>query len=202
MNPADYSSQNNHSIISSNNESTLPSTHDSIYLVGINSNDVYKQLQKAKSNLQNPGVSTPALVPDFSYGKSGEGIPLKNAAVIEGFDTTPCTGDACFTQIGNNITDISNNFSKFSKKENDIINGYTDLSNSIDSYNQELRKYTGTDSEDTRTYTQRLLDKTPTLKEARRDDTEKLFEQEKIFYAIGSITAVSLLIGAILLAKK
>jgi len=181
MNPADYSSQNNDSIISSNNESTLPSTYDSIYLVGINSNDVYKQLQKAKYNL----VSNET-----------------NKAVIEGFDTTPCTGDACFTQIGNNITDISNNFSKFSKKENDIINGYTDLSNSIDSYNQELRKYTGTDSDDKRTYTQRLLDKTPTLKDARRDDTEKLFEQEKIFYAIGSITAVSLLIGAILLAKK
>jgi uncharacterized pyridoxamine 5'-phosphate oxidase family protein len=179
MNPADYSSQNNDSIISSNNESTLPSTHDSIYLVGINSNDVYKQLQKAKYNL----VSNET-----------------NKAVIEGFDTTPCTGDACFTQIGNNITDISNNFSKFSKNKNDITNGYTDLSNNIDSYKQELNNYTN--GEDNRTYTQRLLDKTPTLKEARRDDTEKLFEQEKIFYAIGSITAVSLLIGAILLAKK
>jgi hypothetical protein len=179
MNPADYSSQNNVSIISSNNESTLPSTQDSIYLVGINSNDVYKQLQKAKYNV----VSNET-----------------NKAVIEGFDTTPCIGDACFTQIGNNFIDVSNNFTKFSKNKNDIINGYTDLSNNIDSYNKELNNYTN--GEDKRTYTQRLLDKTPTLKEARRDDTEKLFEQEKIFYAIGSITAVSLLIGAILLAKK
>jgi len=30
-------------------------------------------------NLQNAGVLTPALVPDFPYGKSGGGIPLKNA---------------------------------------------------------------------------------------------------------------------------
>jgi asparagine synthase (glutamine-hydrolysing) len=29
-------------------------------------------------NLQNTGVKTPALVPDFPYGKSGEGIPLNN----------------------------------------------------------------------------------------------------------------------------
>jgi hypothetical protein len=29
-------------------------------------------------NLQNAGVLTPALVPDFPYGKSGEGIPLNN----------------------------------------------------------------------------------------------------------------------------
>jgi len=29
-------------------------------------------------NLQNAGLETPAFVPDFPYGKSGEGIPLKN----------------------------------------------------------------------------------------------------------------------------
>ena len=34
---------------------------------------------KTKINLQNAGVKTPAFVPDFPYGKSGGGIPLKNA---------------------------------------------------------------------------------------------------------------------------
>jgi len=34
---------------------------------------------KSVINLQNAGVLTRAFVPDFPYGKSGGGIPLKNA---------------------------------------------------------------------------------------------------------------------------
>jgi hypothetical protein len=178
MNPADYLSQNSGSIIPPKSEFSLPSTHDSIYLVGINSNDIYKQLQKTKANVSDD---------------------IAKNQVKEGFDSAPCTGDVCFTQITNNISDVSLNFEKFAKNEMDISNNFTDLSYNIDSYNKDLKKYT---SSDTRSYTERLLDKTPTLKEASRDDTEKLLQQEKIFYALGSITAVSLLIGAILLAKK
>jgi hypothetical protein len=182
MNPADYSSHNNDSIIPVNNESILPSTHESIYLVGINSNELYKQLQKS--------------IPDSSVKNH---IAISNKEVIEGFDTTPCSGDSCFTKIDNNIADISLNFAKLQRNEINLNKGFIDLSYNIDSYNIELNKYI---SSDPRTYAARLVDKTPTLKDARRDDTEKLLEQEKIFYALGSITAVSLLIGAILLAKK
>lgn len=180
MNPSEYSSQNIGSIIPVISDSVLPSTHESIYLVGINSNDVYKKIQKSKK-------------------ESSVATDIINKTAIEGFESAYCSGDACFTQFANNINDISQNFVNLVKNENKILNNFTDLSNNIDSYNKDLNQYI---NEDSRTYFQRLLNKPPTVKEARRDDTEKLLEQEKIFYALGSITAVSLLIGSILIAKK
>jgi len=44
---------------------------------GITTNTIMTST-KEELNIQNAGVKTPVLVPDFPYGKSGGGIPLKN----------------------------------------------------------------------------------------------------------------------------